>query len=119
MRKRFTLFVEDNESINLEDQVPCSRCNEVTFMTDDVKRNFTEMNGIDVTGYVCYPCSEHIDGFICDICDEHVEFNDSNWCTVCFHLCGDFPPRYCMKCWGEVGVYDDEHISAHKDCLES
>ena len=109
--------MEDDECINLDEQVPCSSCNEVTFMTDEIKRTFKDINGTEVTGYVCYQCSELIDGFICDICGEHVEYDDSSWCTICTHY-HDFPPRYCINCWEEVGVYDDEHISAHKDCLE-
>ena len=97
----------------------CSRCSHATILCDDERRSFNNINGVETTDYVCFLCTEQIDGFLCWICDEHVEYENAQWCTICIHLVGDFPPRYCLKCWDTVGIYDDEHISAHRDCLDA
>ena len=110
----------DMDSINLDEMIPCSCCGVVTFMTDDIKRKFTNYNGEEVTGYVCHTCSEEIDGFDCNICGIHIEFNDANFCTICAHLFPDpgWLPYYCKKCWDKVGIDNEEHNQAHKECIE-
>ena len=111
--------MENKGSINLDEQVPCQCCGEVTFIVDDVKRKFTNHNGEEITGYVCYNCSREIDGLDCYNCGVHIELQDANFCTICiidYEI--DWEPYYCRKCWDKVGIDHEEHGQAHKECIE-